>query len=65
MANCLFDTYKNYVMTHVKHVFQTSSDTTITPMYAYPSSNYTLPHWKGVLCFRAQCPRIDIPSKEL
>ena len=26
-ANSLFNTYKNYVITHVKHMFQIESDT--------------------------------------
>ena len=49
MANPLFETYKNSVMPHGKHVFQKSYDTAITTMCAYPAYNYVSPHQKCVL----------------
>ena len=46
MANCLFDTYKNYVISYGKHMLKTEYDMAMKKMCEYPSSNYTLPHWK-------------------
>ena len=64
MANGLFGTYKNSIITHEKYMFQTESDILMARMCAYPSSNYALPHWKYFLRFCAQFPHIDIPSPE-
>ena len=65
MTNILFETYKNTVMTHDKHIFQTAYDMAMATMCAYPSSKYALSHWKRVLHCCTQCPRIDPPSTEL
>ena len=62
ISNCLFETYKKFVITPGKHMFQTSSEMTMSKMCEYPSSNYVLPHWKCVLCCCAQYPWIDLPS---
>ena len=35
MENSLFGTYKNSIMPHVKHVFQTASDMVMATMCAY------------------------------
>ena len=64
ISNHLFETYKNYFMTHGKHMFQTASDTAMAKMRAYPSSNYPLPHWKCVLRFCEKFPPIELPSPE-
>ena len=64
MANRLFETYKNSIMPHVKHMFQTASDMYMEKMCAYPSSNYVLPHFKCVLHCFVQFPWVDLPSPE-
>ena len=45
-------------------MFLIAFDITMATMFAYPSSKYALPHWKGVLRCCAQCPLIDILSIE-
>ena len=62
MDNCLFDTYKNSIMPHGTHMFQTASYMVMEKMCAYPSSNYSLPYLTFVLHFFVECPRIDLPS---
>ena len=47
---------------HGKHMFWTEYDMAMEIMCAYPSPKYALPHWKCVLRYYAQFPRIDIPS---
>ena len=41
-------------------MFKTEYDMAMEKMCEYPSSNYTLPHWKFVLHCFAQCPHIYI-----
>ena len=36
MANFIFDTYKNSVMTHGKHMFKIASEMAMSTMCAYP-----------------------------
>ena len=64
MINSLFETYKNYVISHGKHMFQSEYDMVMATMCAYQSHNYALQHWKCMLHFCLQCPWIDIPSPE-
>ena len=45
MYNRLFEKYKNSLMPHVNHMFQTESDILIAKMCVYPSSKYALIHW--------------------
>ena len=37
MANCVFETHKNPVMPHGKHILNTASDMAMTTMCTYPS----------------------------
>ena len=60
--NHLFETYKNTVMPHGKHIFQIAFEMSMATMCAYPSSKYALPHWKCMLRCCAQYTRIDLPS---
>ena len=64
MANCIFETYKSFVMPHVRHVFHTASDNAIETMCEHLSSNYALPHWKFIFCCCAQCPCMGLPGTE-
>ena len=62
MANSLFETYKNTVTPHGKHMFETAYDMEMATMCVYPSYKYALPHWKCVFRCCAKCTRIDPPS---
>ena len=64
MSNHLFNTYENSVMSHGKHIFETAYDMAMVEMCEYPSSKYEISHWKCVLHFCSQFPRIDLPSPE-
>ena len=59
--NPLFETNKNTVMLHVRHILNTTSDMEMETMCAYTPSKYALPHRKCVLRFCVQFTRIDIP----
>ena len=64
MGNHLFETYKHYLMSHGKNMIKIESDIDMATLWAYPPSEYALPHWKCVMIFCAQCPCIDIQSPE-
>ena len=64
MADCLFETYNNYVMPHGHHIYATSSDMAMVKMCAYPSYQNALPHLKFVLRCCANFPRIGIPDQK-
>ena len=61
-ANHTFDTYKNSVMPHGHHIYETSSDIAMATMCAYPPSQHALSHWKCVLRCCYNCPGIDFPD---
>ena len=65
MVNLLFETYKNSVIPHGKHMFQTASDMAMTKICAYTSSSYSLPHWKCVLYCCAKYPWTYLTIPEL
>ena len=48
MANPIFETYKQSVMSHDFHSYQTAYDMAMAIMCAYPPSQHTLSHWKYV-----------------
>ena len=50
-SNLLFDTYKNSVMSHGRHIYATSSDMDMDTMCVYLPSQHALLHWKFVLRF--------------
>ena len=64
MSNNLFEAYKNTVLPHGKHMFQTASDMEMENICAYPSLKYALPHWKCVLRCCVKFPRIDLTNPE-
>ena len=47
MDNGIFEIYKNSVMPHGKHIFNTEYDMDTITMCAYPPSEYAWPHWKS------------------
>ena len=48
-------------MPHGRRIYATASDMDMATMCAYPPFQHTLPHWKFVLCFFPNLPRIDLP----
>ena len=46
MACCIFETYKNSVMTHGRHIYQAVSEMDMTTMCAYQLSQHALTPWK-------------------
>ena len=64
MTNYVFDTYKNSVMPHGKHMLKTAYGMDVATMCAYKSSKYALPHWRCVLRCCAKFQIIDLPSPE-
>ena len=66
ISNHVFETCKNYVMPHGKHMFKTSYDMAMATMCIYPSSKYSFPHWKCFLgcCSRCLCIYLPIPESD-
>ena len=63
MDNRPFETYKNSVIPHRHHIYQTASDIYMSKICAYTQSHHALPHWKCVLRCCDNFPHIDIPSQ--
>ena len=47
-----------------RYIYAASSDMAMGKMYAYPTSQHVLSHWKFVLYCCANCPCIDLPDQE-
>ena len=45
----IYETYKNTVVPHGRHIYATASDMEKATMCKYPQSDHALPHWKFVL----------------
>ena len=63
MDNHLFETYKNSVIPHGLHIYETSSDMAMAIVCAYPPSQHAFPHWKCVLHCCSHFPYIDLPDQ--
>ena len=63
-ANRLFDTYKNYVIPHGRHIYAISDYMAMAKICEHPQSLYSLPHWKYVLRCCSNRPHIDITYQE-
>ena len=63
MANRLFETYKNYVMSYGCNIYQTAYEMFMAKICAYPPSQYELLHWKFVLSCCVHFPRIYLQSQ--
>ena len=48
-AHHIYETYKNTVMPHGRHIYAKASEMANETMCAYPHSDNALPHWKCVL----------------
>ena len=47
--SCTYETYKNTVMPHERHIYAKSSDMAKATMRSHPESDHTLPHRKCVM----------------
>ena len=63
-SNRIYDTYKNTVMPHGRHIYAKAYDMSKATMCAYSQSDHALPHWKCVLQCCAKCPGINLPEQE-
>ena len=60
----IYETYKNTVIPHGRHIYVKSSDMEKTTVCIYPQYDRALPHWKCVLRCCADCPCINLPDQE-
>ena len=63
-AHHIYETYKNTVMPHRRHIYSKAYDMEQATMCAFPQSDHALPHWKFVLRCCAYCPCINLPDQE-
>ena len=60
----IYETYKNAVMPHRRHIYFKASDMEQATMCAYNQSDHALPHYKYVLRCCADVPCINLPDQE-
>ena len=48
-AHQIYETYKNTVMPHGRHIYAKSCDMVKSAIFTYPQYDHALPHWKCVL----------------
>ena len=60
----IYETYKNTVMPHGRHIYSKSSDISHVKMCTYPQSDHALPQWKFVLRCCFECTYINLPCQE-
>ena len=63
-AHHTYETYKNTVITHGRHIYAKASDTAKATICTYPQSDHALPHWKCVLRCYYDCASINITDQE-
>ena len=63
-AHHIYETYKNTVMQHGRHINAKASDMAKATMCTYPQSDNALPHWKYVLRCCPDYPCINLPDQE-
>ena len=63
-SNSIYDTYKNTVMPHGRHISAKASGMEKSTICAYPQSDHTLPQWKCVLRCCSECLCINISDQE-
>ena len=61
-ANCIYETYKNIVMTHGRHNYAKAYDMAKATIFAYSQSDHALPHWKFVLQCCDKFPSNNLPD---
>ena len=60
-SNRIYETYKNMVMPHGRHIYTKAYDMMKSTMCAYTQSYYALPNWKFVMQCCAKCPSVNLP----
>ena len=60
----IYETYKNTLMLHGRHIYAKAYDMKNDTMCKYPQSGRSLPHCKCLLRCCAECPHINIPDQE-
>ena len=63
-SNCIYETYKNTVMPHGRHIYVKASDMAKATMCAYPQPDHALPYWKCVMRCCARYPSVNLPDQE-
>ena len=63
-AHHIYETYKNTLMLHGRHIYAKASNMAQATMWAYPQSDNALSHWKCVLRCCSDCQSINIPDQE-
>ena len=63
--NCIYETYKNTVMPHGRHIYAKAYDTAKEKCCEDSQSDHASPHWKCVLRCYARCPSINLPDQEI
>ena len=63
-AHHIYETYKNIVIPHGRHIYAKAYDMAKAKMCTYPQSDHALPHWKCILWFCSKCPYINIHYQE-
>ena len=59
----IYETYKNIVVPHGRHIYSKASDMAKAKMFTYPQSDHALPQRKCVLWCCAECPFINLPDQ--
>ena len=60
----IYETYKNTVIPHRRHIYAKAYDMEKATMCEYSHSHHALLHWKRVLIGCAKCPSINLPDQE-
>ena len=60
----IYETYKNTVMPHGRHIYAKAYEMAKATMCAYPQLDHVLPHWNCVLRCCAKLPSVNIPDQE-
>ena len=63
-SHYIYETYKNTVLPHGRHIYAKASDMKNATMCTYPQSEHALPHCTCVLRCCAECPCINLPYQE-
>ena len=63
-SNRIYETYKNTIMPHGRHIYAKEYDMENSTMCDNSQSDHALPHWKCVLQCCAQYPSINITDQE-
>ena len=60
----IFETYKNTVIPHGRHIYAKAYDMEKATMCAYSQSDHELPHWKREFKCYDKYPSINLPDQE-